>query len=77
MATSGQLRWPPVGRFVTAYGQDLMAAESGRSECAEGVRCAEQLAVGVDASWEFATEPESLMCRLHWPRRRCRGIRSV
>jgi hypothetical protein len=39
LAASGQFPWPPTGRFVTAYGQDLMAADTlrgrdlvGRSE---------------------------------------------
>lgn len=26
MTASGHFCWPPAGRFVTAYGQDLMAA---------------------------------------------------
>ena len=26
--TSGQLRWPPAGSYMTANGQDLMAADT-------------------------------------------------
>jgi len=29
VAASGQLSWPPPGRFVTVYGQDLVAADRG------------------------------------------------
>lgn len=29
MTASGQNRWPPTGSYVTAYGQDLMAADIG------------------------------------------------
>jgi septal ring factor EnvC (AmiA/AmiB activator) len=28
MTANGQSRWPPTGSFVTAYGQDLMAADT-------------------------------------------------
>jgi hypothetical protein len=27
LTASGQNQWPPTGTFVTAYGQDLMAAD--------------------------------------------------
>ena len=27
MSASGQFSWPPAGRFVAVYGQDLMAAD--------------------------------------------------
>ena len=29
MTASGQNYWPPTGSFVAAYGQDLMAADTG------------------------------------------------
>ena len=28
MAASGELRWPSAGRFVSAYGENLMAADN-------------------------------------------------
>src|SRR5712692_7135412 len=28
LSASGQLSWPPAGRFLTVYGQDVMAADS-------------------------------------------------
>lgn len=28
MAMGGELSWPPVGRFVSAYGEDLMAVDN-------------------------------------------------
>jgi hypothetical protein len=34
LAASGQLSWPPPGRFVAAYGQDVMAADNCRQSCA-------------------------------------------
>ena len=28
MSASGQFPWPPAGRFVAVYGQDLMSADT-------------------------------------------------
>ena len=38
MAASGELRWPSAGRFVSVYGENLMAADRSVSQypCAYG-----------------------------------------
>ena len=34
LAAAGQNRWPPAGSYMAATGQDLMAADTGRSRAA-------------------------------------------